>query len=73
MFSVLGFIPEPMRFWIVVSMGLRETLPDIHRYLFMRSPWRFSSAVHLRVQRAHAVASAPVVSLVPSRVLSMFM
>jgi len=37
-----------------------------HRYLFMRSPWRFSSAVHLRVHMAHALSSAPVRSLVPS-------
>ena len=73
LFSVFGFMPAPMRFWIVVSIGLSETLPVIHRYLFMRSPWRFSSAVHLRVHCAHAVASAPVVSFVPSRVLSMFM
>mmetsp|Transcript_23592 Transcript_23592/g.57819 ORF Transcript_23592/g.57819 Transcript_23592/m.57819 type:complete len:203 (-) Transcript_23592:649-1257(-) len=71
LFSVLGFMPAPMRFWMVVSTGFMSTLPVSHRYLFIRSPWRFSSAVHLRVHTAHGVSSAPVLSLVPSRVLSM--
>ena len=43
------------------------------RTLFIKSPWRFSSAVHLRVHLAQALESAPVLSFVPSRVLSMFM
>ena len=36
--SVLGFMPLPMSFWIVVSTGFMFTLPVIHKYLFMRSP-----------------------------------
>ena len=50
-------IPSPMRYWIVFSTARMFTRPVIHRYLFSRSPWRFSSAVHARVQRAQAVWS----------------
>ena len=42
-------------------------------HLFMASPWRFSSAVHLRVQDAHAVSLAPVSSRVPSSVFNIVM
>jgi hypothetical protein len=49
-----------------------STRPVRYRYLFMRSPWRFSSAVHARVQTAQLVALAPVSSRTPpSSVLSM--
>jgi hypothetical protein len=39
----------------------------------MASPWRFSSAVHLRVHCAQAVSLAPVSSRVPSSVFSMLL
>jgi hypothetical protein len=39
----------------------------------MRSPCRFSSAVHARFQRAHGVPDAPVSSRTPSSVLSIAM
>ena len=52
------------------------TPPRTHlsqQYLFMRSPWRFSSATHCRVQRPQGVGEAPVSSRTPSMVLSMAM
>ena len=65
-------MPEPMRYWIVFSICLMSTLPERKRYLFMRSPWRFSSAVQALVQTAQLVGLAPVSSRTPpSRVLSM--
>ena len=36
LFSVLGFMPAPMRFWIVVSTGFIATRPVSHRYLFIK-------------------------------------
>ena len=59
-----------MRYWIVFSTARMFTRPVHHKYLFSRSPWRFSSAVHARVQRAQAVWSEPVWSSMPSMVFS---
>mmetsp|Transcript_23783 Transcript_23783/g.61045 ORF Transcript_23783/g.61045 Transcript_23783/m.61045 type:complete len:233 (-) Transcript_23783:13-711(-) len=58
---------------MVTSMARKSTLPVSHMYLFRRSPWRFSSAVQARVQRAQPVCEAPVSSRTPSRVFSIVM
>lgn len=38
LFSVLGAMPLPMRFWMVTSIARMSTRPQRYRYLFSRSP-----------------------------------
>jgi hypothetical protein len=64
-------MPEPMRYWTVFSTMRMSTRPERYMYLPRMSPWRFSSAVQVRVQTAQGHALTPVSSRTPSSVLIM--
>ena len=63
-------IPLPINLCIVPSTARMSTRPVIYKYLFSKSPCRFSSAVHALVQRAHADPDPPVSSRIPSNVFN---
>tara|TARA_B110001452_G_scaffold151202_1_gene125783 strand:+ start:602 stop:814 length:213 start_codon:yes stop_codon:yes gene_type:complete len=67
---VSGSKPDVMSFMIDCSIARMSTRPDRYRYRLSRSPCLFSSAVHCRDHRPHAVSTAPVGSSVPSSVFS---
>ncbi|BAT04248.1 Os08g0199525 [Oryza sativa Japonica Group] len=53
-------MPERMRRCTARSTSAMSKRPERYMYRLSTSPWRFSSADHPRIHRAHAVASAPV-------------
>lgn len=49
LFSSFGSSPAPISLWMVPSIARMSTRPHAYRYLFSKSPCRFSSAVQARV------------------------
>jgi len=64
-------MPEVISRCTVRSTWRMSRRPERYMYRLSTSPWRFSSADHLQIHRAHAVPSAPVTSRADSNQFAM--
>src|SRR5690606_9818390 len=49
--------PSFIKYWVDISNCRISIRPDRYRYLFSKSPWRFSSAVHALTHFIHPPCS----------------